>query len=59
MTKYKVVSRFQDTKHEHVYEVGDFYPVEGKTASKTRLKELSTTKNNYQQVFIEEVKEEG
>ncbi len=55
-----MVSRFEDTNHEgHIYEVGDTYPVEGKKASKSRLQELSTTKNKYQQVFIEEVKEKG
>ncbi|HIE6632278.1 termination factor Rho [Bacillus luti] len=60
MNQYKVVSRFEDTNHEgHIYEVGDTYPVEGKKASKSRLQELSTTKNKYQQVFIEEVKEKG
>ncbi|MCP1124567.1 termination factor Rho [Bacillus sp. 3103sda1] len=60
MTQYKVVSRFKETKHAgHIYEVGDMYPADGKKASKARLEELSTTKNKYQQVFIEEVKEDG
>lgn len=55
---HKVVSRFKETKHDgHVYEVGDNYPVEGKKATKARLEELSTTKNKYQQIFIEEVTE--
>ncbi|XRD24058.1 termination factor Rho [Lysinibacillus fusiformis] len=55
---HKVVSRFKETKHDgHVYEVGDNYPVEGKKATKARLEELSTTKNKYNQVFIEEVAE--
>ena len=60
MAQYKVVNRFEDTKHEgHIYEIGDAYPMEGKKANKARLEELSTTKNKYQQVFIEEVKEDG
>lgn len=55
---YKVVSRFKESKHDnHIYEVGDNYPVEGKKATKARLEELSTTKNKYQQIFIEEVPE--
>lgn len=55
---HKVVSRFKETKHDgHVYEVGDNYPVEGKKATKARLEELSTTKNKYNQIFIEEVTE--
>lgn len=56
MNQYKVVSRFQETKHDgHVYEVGDIYPTEGKKATKARLEELSTKKNKYEQIFIEEV----
>ncbi|MBU5254200.1 termination factor Rho [Lysinibacillus capsici] len=55
---HKVVSRFKETKHDgHIYEVGDNYPVEGKKATKARLEELSTTKNKYQEIFIEEVPE--
>lgn len=55
---HKVISRFKEMKHDgHVYEVGDNYPVEGKKATKARLEELSTTKNKYNQVFIEEVNE--
>lgn len=55
---HKVVSRFKETRHDgHIYEVGDIYPVEGKRATKARLEELSTTKNKYNQVFIEEVNE--
>lgn len=58
MAQHKVVRRFKEVKHDgHIYEVGDDYPVEGKKASKARLEELSTTKNKYNQVFIEEVNE--
>ncbi|GAB6931595.1 hypothetical protein JCM10914A_55780 [Paenibacillus sp. JCM 10914] len=52
---YKVVSRFKENKH--TYEVGDVYPKEGAQATKARLKELSSTKNKYKLVFIEEVQE--
>lgn len=55
---YKVVRRFKELKHDgHIYEVGDQYPKEGKKATKARLEELSTTKNKYQEIYIEEVKE--
>lgn len=53
---YKVVREFKEMKHDgHVYEVGDSYPKEGEKASKARLEELSTTKNKYKKVYIEEV----
>ena len=56
--KYKAVQRFKEEEHDgHIYEVGDPYPVKGKKATKARLEELSTTKNKYQQIFIEEVPE--
>ncbi|HCG4535560.1 TPA: hypothetical protein NJY08_004405 [Salmonella enterica subsp. enterica serovar Typhi str. AG3] len=55
---YKVIRRFKETKHDgHIYEVGDSYPKEGSKATKTRLEELSTTKNKYKKVYIEEVEE--
>lgn len=58
MAQHKVVSRFKETRHDdHIYEVGDNYPVEGKKATKARLEELSTTKNKCNQIFIEEVNE--
>lgn len=51
--KYKVVQRFKETKHDgHIYEVGDYYPVEGKRSVKARLTELSTKANRYKQIFI-------
>lgn len=56
MADYKVVRRFQDTKHDgHIYEVGDAYPKEGEKATKARLEELSSTKNKYKKVYIKEV----
>lgn len=56
MDKYKVVREFKETKHDgHVYEVGDSYPKEDAKATKARLEELSTTKNKYKKVYIEEV----
>jgi hypothetical protein len=55
---YKVVRRFKELKHDgHIYNVGDIYPKVGCKATKARLEELSTTKNKYGQIYIEEVKE--
>ena len=54
---HKVIRRFKDVKHDHVYEVGDSYPKTGEKATKTRLEELSTEKNDYKKIYIEEVKE--
>jgi hypothetical protein len=55
---YKVVRRFRELKHDgHIYNVGDIYPKEGYKATKSRLEELSTTKNKYGQIYIEEVEE--
>jgi hypothetical protein len=55
---YKVVRRFKELKHDgHIYNIGDIYPKEGYKATKARLEELSTTKNKYGQIYIEEVKE--
>lgn len=57
---YKVVRRFKDLKHGgHIYHVGDGYPAEGFKTSKKRLEELSTTKNKYGKIYIEEVADEG
>lgn len=56
MAEYKVVRLFEEKRHDgQVYKVGDPYPAEGKKATKARLEELSTTKNKYQKIFIEEV----
>lgn len=57
MAKYKVVREFRDTKHDHVYKVGDEYPIEGKRATKARIETLSTTKNSYKKIYIKEVQE--
>ncbi|QDP99427.1 termination factor Rho [Lysinibacillus fusiformis] len=57
--KYKVVQRFKEVKHDgHIYEMGDYYPVEGKRATKARITELSTTENKYKQIFIAETSDE-
>ncbi|OME59479.1 hypothetical protein [Paenibacillus odorifer] len=53
---YRVIRKFKDLKHdEYVYQIGDMYPKEGIDVSKARLKELSTTKNKYKKIYIEEI----
>lgn len=53
---FKVVSDFRDDKNNnHLYEVGDEYPVAGYKPSKARVEELAKGKNKYNRVFIEEV----
>lgn len=57
---YRVVSAFRDLKNrEHLYEVGDEYPVEGYKPTKARIKELAEGKNAYNRVFIVEEKPEN
>jgi hypothetical protein len=55
---YKEVRVFKELIHDgHIYNVGDIYSKEGYKATKARLEELSTTKNKYGHIYIEEVKE--
>ena len=52
---YKVVSDFRDAKNDnHLYRVGDEYPVAGYKPSKARIEELAKGKNKFGKVFIEE-----
>ena len=52
---YKVVSDFRDAKNDnHLYRVGDEYPVAGYKPSKSRIEELAKGKNKFGKVFIEE-----
>ena len=53
---YKVVSDFRDAKNDnHLYRVGDEYPVAGYKPSKSRIEELAKGKNKFGKVFIEEL----
>lgn len=53
---YKVISDFRDAKNDnHLYRVGDEYPVAGYKPSKSRIDELAKGKNKLDKVFIEEV----
>lgn len=45
---YKVVSDFRDAKNDnHLYRVGDEYPVAGYKPSKARIEELAKGKNKF------------
>lgn len=56
---YKVVNDFRDAKNDnHLYRVGDDYPVAGYTPTKARIEELAKGKNRLGKVFIEEVLED-
>ena len=56
---YKVVNDFHDAKNDnHLYRVGDDYPVAGYKPTKTRIEELAKGKNRLGKVFIEEVLED-
>jgi len=51
--KYKVIKRFREVKHDnHIYEVNDYYPVEGKRATKARINQLLTKNNKENTIFI-------
>lgn len=55
---YEVVSDFYDAKNDnHLYKIGDKYPVGNNKPSKTRIEELAKGKNKYGRVFIKEIKE--
>lgn len=56
---YKVVNDFRDVKNDnHLYRVGDDYPVAGYKPTKARIEELAKGKNRLGKVFIEEVLED-
>lgn len=53
---WKVIYKFRDLKdNDHIYEVGDTYPREGKKASRRRIAELSGNTNAIGTPLIEEV----
>lgn len=59
MKKYRVIHFFTDLQdNNHPYEVGSEFPRDGMTASKSRLKELSSSNNKQGKPLIEEVEEE-
>lgn len=57
---YKVIYPFYDLKHEnHVYSVGDVFPVEGCRPTKARYAELIGSDNKIGRPLIEEVTEKS
>lgn len=58
---FKVVNDFFDSKNDnHLYKVGDTYPVAGYKPAKTRIEELTKgNKNKFGKVFIEKVEDEA
>ncbi len=54
---YVVVKDFRDLKDEnHIYKKGDKYPRKGK-GTKSRIEELSSTKNKRKEVLIKAVEQ--
>lgn len=56
---YIVISSFKDLQdNEHIYEIGDIYPHEGKDINeitKERIEELKTSKNKKGRILIKEL----
>jgi len=54
---YKVIKSFTDLQDDnHLYQIGDTFPREGKEVTEIRLQELSTTTNLQRVPLIEEEK---
>ena len=52
---YKVIKSFTDLQDDnHLYQVGDTFPREGKEVTEVRLQELSSTANKQRVPLIEE-----
>lgn len=55
---YLVIRRFHDTVNiDHVYEVGDTYPVDGYKPTKARINKLLNGTNKYGQIYLQELEE--
>ena len=56
---YKVINRFKETHHnDHIYEVGDDYPVKGKKLVEKRADFLTNIHPTYKMAFLEKLEEE-
>lgn len=52
---FEVIKAFRDSKNnDHLYEVGDTYPVSGYKPIKTRIEELVKGKNKFGVAFLKE-----
>lgn len=55
---YRVIERFKDLQNRnHIYEVGDEFPHDGKRISAKRIAELSSSDNRIGKPLIEEIVE--
>jgi len=55
---YKVINRFKETNHDdHIYEVGDNYPADGKKLVKARAEALMEVHEEYGVAFLKAVEE--
>lgn len=55
---YKVINRFKEKNHDdHIYEVGDTYPADGKKLIKTRAETLTKVHDEYNVAFLKAVEE--
>lgn len=55
---YKVINRFQEKNHDnHVYEIGDTYPANGKKLNKTRAEFLTKVHAEYGVAFLKPIDE--
>ena len=53
---YKVIVRFADMQDKnHIYEIGDVFPRDGKTVTDKRIAELASDANKVGKPVIEEV----
>lgn len=53
---YEVVRKFRDIETDHVYNVGDTFPVSGKP-TKARIEKLVKGTNKYGKIYLKEIKE--
>lgn len=55
---YKVINRFKEKNHDdHIYEVNDPYPAEGKKLIKARAEFLTKVHEEYMVAFLEALEE--
>ncbi|MEA0563475.1 hypothetical protein [Lysinibacillus irui] len=55
---YKVINRFKEKNHDdHIYEVGDNYPADGKKLVKSRAEALTEIHEEYGVAFLKALEE--
>lgn len=55
--KYETIVKFKDLQDDHVYEVGDEFPFDGRKVSKKRIAALAGEKNKRGVPLIKEAEE--